>query len=156
MITVQVDASRVVAKIERIDEATRTALRGAIVSITRDLTARVLAKLSGGVLNYRSGDLYRSINANLVENPTSIYGRVFSDGSVKYARIHEFGGTIQHPGSSKFQAWQGPAGWVYTHFTRPHAIPMPERSYLRSSLAEMQADIVTRLTTAVKSSVKAL
>ena len=58
MITVQVDASRVVAKIERIDAATRTALRGAIVSITRDLTARVLAKLSGGVLNYRSGALY--------------------------------------------------------------------------------------------------
>lgn len=155
MLTVQVDASRVVTRLERIDAATRTALRGAIVSITRDLTARVLAKLSGGVLNYRTGALYRSIKANLVENPTSIYGQVFSDGSVPYARIHEYGGTIQHPGSSKFQAWQGPAGWVFTHFTRPHPIPIPERSYLRSSLAEMQNDIVARLTIAVKSAVKA-
>ena len=153
MLTIQVDASRVVAKIDRIDASTRTALRGAIVSITRELTARVQAKLSGGVLNYRSGALYRSIKANLVENPTSIYGRVYSDGSVPYARIHEYGGTIQHPGSSKFQAWQGPAGWVFTHFTRPHAIPIPQRSYLRSSLAEMQGEIVARLTTAVRSAV---
>jgi phage gpG-like protein len=154
MISVELDASRAALKLTRIDEQTRTALRGAIVSLTQSLATMVRAKLSGGVLNVRSGRLLASIQSQLIENTTSIYGRVSSNG-VPYAAIHEFGGVIKHPGSSKFQAWMGPGGMVYTHFTRPHDIPMPERSYLRSSLAEMQAEIVERMTTAVRGAARA-
>ena len=79
---------------------------------------------------------------------------VVSTSGVPYAAIHEFGGTIQHPGSSKFQSWMGPNGRVSTHFTKAHAIPMPERSYMRSSLADMRDDIVSRLTAAANAGVK--
>jgi phage gpG-like protein len=158
MISATVDASRVEAKFQRVDTQTRALLRGTIIALTKELAALVRAKLSGQVLNIRTGELLRSIKPELVENPTSIFGIVFSDPSspaAKYASIHEYGGVIDHPGSSKFQAWQGANGWVYTHFTRPHKIPMPERSYMRSSLADMQAEIISRMTAAVQSGARA-
>ena len=151
---ITVDASRINARLDRMPTALRSALRGTVVSLTQALAGLVRAKLSGGVLNVRSGNLLASINSQMVENTSTVYGRVFVDPSspaAKYARIHEFGGVIKHPGSSKFQAWQSGDGWVYTHFTRPHDIPMPERSYLRSSLAEMREEIVTRLSEAARS-----
>jgi phage gpG-like protein len=149
MISVEVDASRAQLKLARIDQQTRTALRGEIVRLTQALATLVRAKLSGGVLNKRTGRLYNSVQSMLIENTTSIYGRVSTQG-VPYAAIHEFGGIIQHPGSSKFQAWQNAGAWVYTHMTRAHDITMPERSYMRSSLADMQAEIVERMTVAVR------
>lgn len=154
MITVEVDPTRAFLKLDRIPNDIRTALRGTIVDLTRSLTALIRAKLSGGVLNVRSGKLLNSIQSQLIENTATVYGRVFTQG-VPYAAIHEFGGVIHHPGSSKFQSWQGPAGWVYTNFTRPHDIPMPKRSYMNSSLDEMRAEIISRLTTAAKSAAKA-
>lgn len=154
MITVQVDPTRAFLKVERIDASTRKLLRGTIIAMTKALATQVRVNLSGAVLNQRSGRLYSSIKSELVENPTTIYGVVGSYG-VPYARIHEYGGVIKHPGSSKFQAWQGSGGWVYTHFTRPHDIPMPERSYLRSALAGMQEEIVARMTQAVHSGARA-
>jgi phage gpG-like protein len=153
-ITVTVDPSRAIAKIERIPERVRSALRGTIVDLTQSLAELVRTKLSGGVLKVRSGRLLASITSTLVENTTSIVGKVETRG-VPYAAIHEYGGTIHHPGSSKFQAWEGPDGWVRTHFTRPHDIVMPMRSYMRSSLEEMRSEIVARLTAAAHSGARA-
>lgn len=154
MISIEVDTSRATLKLGRLNQQTRTALRGVIVQLTQALANLVRGKLSGGVLNRRSGRLYNSIQSQLIENTTSIYGRVSTHG-VPYAAIHEFGGVIKHPGSSKFQAWQGPGGWVYTHMTRPHDIPIPQRSYMRSSLSEMQAEVVERMTAAVRGAARA-
>lgn len=153
MITVKVDAQQVIVRFDRMPVALRTALRGETISLTKQLAARVRANLSGQVLNKRSGALYNSIRSELVENPLTLYGRVYVDpGSpaAKYAAIHEYGGVINHPGSNKFQAWQTAAGWVYTHRTRPHKIPMPERSYMRSALEEMRDTIIARLSAAAK------
>ncbi len=155
MISVQVDATRAIAKVGRLDAATRRSIRGAVVELAGDLKAGVLAKLSGGVLNKRSGKLYDSIKQQMVENTTSLFARVYSDGVV-YAAIHEYGGTIKHPGSDKFQAWtDGYGGWIYAHKTKPHLIPMPERSYLRSTLEEMRSEIIARLTEAAHEGARA-
>jgi phage gpG-like protein len=154
MISVEVDTSHAQLKLARIDQQTRTALRGEIVKLTQALAILVRGKLSGGVLNKRTGRLYNSIQSQLIENTTAIYGRVSTSG-VPYAAIHEFGGVIKHPGSSKFQAWQSPGGWVYARMTRPHDIPSPERSYMRSSLADMRDEIVERMSSAVRDGAKA-
>ena len=154
MITVEVDPTRALLKVGRVDQATRAALRGVVVSLTKSLASLVRIKLSGQVLQKRTGRLYDSITSTMIENPSSVYGVVKTAG-VPYARIHEFGGVIKHPGSSKFQAWQGPNGMVFTHGTRPHTIPMPERSYMRSSLAEMQDEIIARMTSAVRVAARA-
>lgn len=155
MITVQVDTSKIMLRFEKIPVAVRTAIRGETISLTQALAARVRENLSGRVLNKRTGALYNSIRSEMVENADTVYGRVYSDGSVKYARIHEYGGTINHPGSDKFQAWQNGGAWVYTHKTRPHLIPIPQRSYMRSALEEMRDNIVARLTAAAKRATQA-
>lgn len=49
---------------------------------------------------------------------------------VPYAGIHQFGGTIKHPGSSKRQAFRVGEEWVVTNYTRPHDIRIPARPYL--------------------------
>jgi len=134
--------------------AVKTAIRGEVTSLTQELAARVRENLTGRVLNRRSGALLNSIRSERVEDTLTLYGRVYSDGSVKYARIHEYGGTIDHPGSDKFQAWQNGGAWVYTHRTRPHKIPIPQRSYMRSALDEMKDAIVARLTAAGKRAVR--
>lgn len=151
-ITVQVDTTQAIAKLGAVTENVRAALRQVIMQDGPELASRVRSKLSGQVLQVRTGALLASIQNEMVENSTSIYGRVYSSG-VRYAAIHEFGGIIRHPGSSKFQSWIGPDGkHVATHYTRPHDIPMPERSYLRSSLAEMRDRIIADMTAAVKTS----
>ena len=148
-ITIKVEGlDRVVQHFDALPERFRAQLRPAIIELTRELTSRVRQKLSGGVLNIRSGKLLASIQSELIEEPTRIFGQVSSVGVI-YAAIHEYGGIIKHPGSSKFQSWVGSDGKrVFTHFTKPHDIPIPERSYMRSSLAEMEAQIVARLTAA--------
>jgi phage gpG-like protein len=155
--TAEVDTRGATVKLGRLDAATMSALRGEIASITGDIKEAVLKKLTGAVLYYRTGDLYTSVRQEMRENAARgyIYGRVYVDPKIKYAAIHEYGGVIKHPGSNKFQAWfdqnkPGPTGWTYTHFTRPHDIPMPQRSYMRSTLEEMRAEIVSRLTEAAK------
>jgi phage gpG-like protein len=56
---------------------------------------------------------------------------VFIDTSrVPYAAIHNFGGVIKHPGSSKFQAFEYGGGTVFTHYTKPHDIPIPKRQFM--------------------------
>jgi phage gpG-like protein len=158
MITVQVDASKVILRFDRMPLALRTAIRGETISLTQALAARVRENLSGRVLNRRTGALYNSVKSELVENPSTVYGRVYVDpGSpaAKYAGIHEYGGIINHPGSDKFQAWQEGGAWVYTHKTRPHQIPIPQRSYMRSALEEMREQIVARLTAAAQRATQA-
>jgi phage gpG-like protein len=126
-----------------------------------------LDKLSGQVLKIVSGDLKASITHAVDDNGSSVYGRVFSSGDVKYAAIHEFGGVIHHPGGTAYipglgGAFDGTAAFISNDAagsftwnggelprTAAHDINMPERSYIRSSLADMAAQITTDLQKAV-------
>jgi len=147
----KVDVQPAVARLDRLPAAVRSQLRPAVIRTTQMVANQVIHNLSGAVLNKRTGRLISSLRQEMRESPTEIYGRVWMDMAVApYARIHEYGGTIKHPGSNKFQAWQGPTGWVYTHRTRPHDIPIPERSYLRSALDTMRDQVVAELTRAVR------
>ena len=103
-------------------------------------------KLSGQVLKVRNDNLRSSIGSKVVDDGNRIVGSAFSSVDVKYAAIHEFGGIIQHPGSDKLQAWTNAAGKkIVVHGTKPHAIPMPERSFMRSALADMRQTIIDEL-----------
>ena len=122
-------------------------------------------KLSGRVLNRISGRLSSSIKFAVDDAGSSVYGRVFSSGDVKYAAIHEFGGVIKHPGGTAYipdgvkkgsivgasfisNAAAAAIGGDLPR-TKPHQIVMPERSYLRSSLKDMAAEISAGLKAAV-------
>lgn len=94
-------------------------------------------KLSGQVLNVMTGRLRRSINTKITETEKTVQGTVGTN--VAYARVHEFGfqGTVsvrEHLRHSKL-------GNAFT--VRAHSMKMnvPEKSFLRSALADMAEPI---------------
>jgi len=106
-------------------------------------------KLSGGVLNTRSGALGDSIAASVTADADGVLASVGSEGDVKYAAIQEYGGkTSAHeilPAKGNVLAFVvGDA----QHFARRVEHPgsaIPERSYLRSALDDMKDEIVAAL-----------
>jgi phage gpG-like protein len=119
-------------------------------------------KLSGEVLKNRTGTLRRSIIERVEDNGNTITGIVGTN--LSYARIHEFGGTIKHPGGTAYLLFAHETAVFLKNSnpladrarrTKPHDIPMPERSYLRSSLKEYEPVAQSELSAAVKQAVEA-
>jgi phage gpG-like protein len=124
-------------------DAKATELAAALVDVVRN------DKLSGAVLNVRSGALRDSIVASVSADADGITASVGSESDVKYAAIQEYGGkTSAHEILPvKAQALAFIVNGVQ-HFARRVEHPgslIPERSYLRSSLNDMQGDIVAAL-----------
>jgi len=117
------------------------------------LEAKIQQKLSGGVLNTRSGALASSIIAAVDESSAGVSVRVGTSGDVKYAAIQEFGGTIPPheivPDKAKALAFAVGGKQVFAARVNLPAVTIPERSYLRSSLAEMAGEIAEGLSDAV-------
>lgn len=106
-------------------------------------------KLSGAVLNARSGALADSIAASVTADPHGVLASVSSEGDVKYAAIQEYGGkTGAHeilPAKARALAFVVDGA---LHFARRVEHPgsvIPERSYLRSALEDMKDEIVEAL-----------
>ena len=94
-------------------------------------------KLSGEVLNRRTGRLFRSIRTRVLsrggQGRLRIIGRLSSD--VIYARIHEFGGRIRV--TPKMRAKLHSIG-IHLRSTTQF-IKIPKRPYLRTSFEDTQA-----------------
>lgn len=110
------------------------------------LERKVKQKLSGPVLNVRTGALRRSIQNKVETKPAGVIGKVYSAGDVKYAGIHEFGGkTRAHVIMAKKAAalaFMGSGGkMVFRRMVNHPGSVMPERSFMRTSLAEMRGEI---------------
>lgn len=141
--------------IARIDAAPENFRR----EMTKEVTAILLLleghiknnKLSGQVLHVRSGDLRRSVHAVLPVTQTArgVMGRVAQSGDVKYGAIHEFGGvTSPHDiVATKAKALAFMMGGKQVFFKKVHhpGSKIPERSYMRSGLADLRDVIVDRL-----------
>jgi phage gpG-like protein len=86
----------------------------------------------------RSGTLRRSITARVTETGGTIRGTVGTN--LAYARIHEFGGPINHPGSVAREGgmlrFEIGGRVLFRKRTLPHVIRIPERSFLRSALRD--------------------
>lgn len=121
-----------------------------LVAITR-LTIKLQGmvkqdKLSGQALNVRTGNLRRSINQKVeVDSATGPAGTVGTNE--KYAPPHELGfrGEVQireHLRTIKM-AWGKPLSEPVIAQVRAHTkrMNLPERSFLRSALADIQPEI---------------
>ena len=104
---------------------------------------------SATLLHRVTGNLARSIQKIVAETPSAITAMVYSAGDVKYAAIHEYGGVIHHPGSYKFQVFKIGGKTIFTHGTVAHDIPIPMRSFMRTSLAENKEKIIASMNAAV-------
>jgi phage gpG-like protein len=106
-------------------------------------------KLSGQVLNARSGALRDSIGAEVFSDGEDVSASVGSYGDVKYAAIQEYGGkTGAHeilPVKGKVLAFLVGGAMRFARRVEHPGSVIPERSYLRSSLDEMSDEILAAL-----------
>lgn len=94
--------------------------------------------------------------ANNIE--TAVVGPLKAEVSsnAPYALIHEFGGTIKHPGGTPYFIGENGlavfvrkgslAGLRGLPVTKPHDITLPERPYMRPAVAKSRKGIRTRVT----------
>lgn len=138
---------RVVSGMQLRVERVRAGAKSALDAWAEELASYIKAnKLSGDPLHRRSGRLSASVHPVQESSADSVTGGAASGGNVPYARIHEYGGTIHHPGGTAFFISKDLGRAVFVSNasalaaslprTQPHDIPMPERSYMRSSLRE--------------------
>jgi phage gpG-like protein len=141
------------ASLAAMPDRVRQALSSKVNVLAVALEAKIQQKLSGGVLNMRSGALASSIIATVDESSADVSVRIGTSGDVKYAAIQEFGGTIPPhqivPDKAKTLAFVVGGKQVFAARVNLPAVTMPERSYLRSSLAEMAEEIAEGLSEAV-------
>lgn len=120
----------------------------AVYELSRDLVRDIQnKKLAGQVLKRKSGRLSRSVHEAVTREESKSVGVVSTN--VEYAPIHEFGGTINHPGGTAyfFDPKAGALRFIpnaspfaaHAPRTKPHQITMPERSFMRSALRDMES-----------------
>ena len=131
----------------------RDALSEKANALAAELEARIQQKLAGTVLNARTGALAGSIIATIEDSSANVSVSIATSGDVKYAAIHEFGGTIPPheimPDKAKALAFAIGGKQVFAARVNLPAVTMPERSYMWSSLAEMADEIRDELAEAV-------
>jgi phage gpG-like protein len=133
------------ASLAGVPERVRQALSDKANALAAELEAKIQQKLAGTVLNARTGALARSIVTTIDDSSASVSVSIATNGDVKYAAIHEFGGAIPPhqilPNKAKALAFAIGGKQVFAARVNLPAVTMPERSYMRSSLAEMADEI---------------
>lgn len=133
---ISIDSTPAAAKLQALKQRLEDRVGHAIDAGAARLLALVREKLSGDVLNARSGALRDSIRSET----DGLSARVFSEGSVAYARVQEYGGRIAIPGivpkTAGALSFSLGGRLVFAARTAAHVVRIPQRSYLRSSLAE--------------------
>ncbi len=153
MITVEIDDSNLRLRLQAMPERVRTALRRAVTVSAIDVQAKVQAKLAGPVLNERTHHLHDSIHYEIEDDSSSVTATVGTN--VRYARVHEFGGTVDIPAHLRrlTMVFGHPVETVRDVLVRAHKATFPERSFLRSTLREETPAIQDRLEKAVRQAV---
>ena len=118
-----------IAALESMPGSVRTVLARTVERLAIGLRAHIVGdKLDGQVLHKISGNLARSIQEDApIVDGDSVIGLVYSSGDVKYAGVHEYGRTVQRVSS----------------LGKTFSVTYPQRSFLRSSLAD-QRDMIAR------------
>ncbi|MGH6823744.1 MAG: hypothetical protein ACREC4_09705 [Methylocella sp.] len=125
-------------------QAVQDALLGQADALRGALEARIQQKLSGEVLESRSGALAASVISS-IENDGSSTSVSISSTGVPYAAIQEFGGkTAAHDivaVKAKALSFSIGGGQMFAKSVHHPGSTIPARSYLGSSLAEMRDEI---------------
>jgi phage gpG-like protein len=127
----------VIKNLNSFHEKLHAELLRTVTKLGAQLELLVKQKLSGPVLKAPTGNLKGSINTKIEDTKTAITASVgTSVGAIPYARIHEYGGTIL-PKNGPYLVFKTPDG-AWHKVTQ---VVMPERSYLRSSLGDLEQTI---------------
>jgi phage gpG-like protein len=140
-------------RLGKMPDRLRAALAEKLDALAQSLFAQVVGNLSGSVLNTRSGALRDSIRMQASQQDGAIGVEIFSDGHVPYAAIQEHGGkTAAHeilPDKARVLAFAMNGKQAFARKIQHPGSQIPERSYLRSALADQGDDIAQGLTNVV-------
>jgi phage gpG-like protein len=127
----------------------RAKLSEVMLTVAIDVTSYIKAsKLSGQVLNVRSGRLRRSISASVETTGSAI--SAISGTNVSYARPHEYGftGTVDVPSYQRMQtmAFGHPMqAKLVTVKAHPMKLNVAEKSFMRTGLADKAPQEIERI-----------
>lgn len=160
MLNIQITGDQeLIARLGSMPDQVRRALLKKVTELAFKLEGHIKNdKLQGQVLHHKSGKLIASIFSQVTQSGDSTIGKAASSGDVKYAAIHEFGGTIEIPeivAKGKALAFMQGGKMAFYKKVAAHTVTMPERSFMRSSLADMREQIIAEMTEAVREGVQA-
>ena len=130
----------------------QSGLQKEIMRLALKMTGKVMGKLSGEVLRVRTGRLRRSIHPEWDFKPG--YAGAIIGTNVEYAGIHEYG----FKGSVQVKSFQREMRKAFGKPIAPRSVlvkahsrtvNVPEKSFLRSVLSEMDSEIKDNLRSAV-------
>jgi len=154
-ITVElVGDKELVARLEAMPGHMRDGLARAVARLGLELQKKVQdEKLSGQVLHQRTGALARSIDTEVSQTESTVSASVGT--GVRYARFHEYG--VAHPWliqarTARALRFEVGGRVIFRRYVR-HP-PLPERSFLRSALKDMQPKIEEGLRAAVAEAIR--
>ena len=163
MIAIDIDikgVEAVEASLRDLPKTVMQAVYAKVYGLTLVLEGKVKTKLSGSVLNVRTGNLRRSIQNEMERSDNSVTGKVYSAGDVKYAAIHEFGGTtaphVIEARNAKSLAFVTAGKTVFARKVNHPGSVIPERSFMRSSLREMSPEIQADIEQSVEKALASL
>jgi len=129
-------------------EALKEQLERKVMVLTRKLEASVADKLTGALLQKRSGKLLSSIQSDVWGDGDTITGLV-SSADVPYAALLEYGGkTAAHDIAAvktKALAFVTAAGSVFAKSVHHPGSRIPAFGYLSNSLSELEGEIISEL-----------
>lgn len=142
-----VGAEETVRGLERRQAALGRARMKALRLSSEIVLRRATENVSGRILKVQTETLRRRLTYNILADEG--VSRVGSP--TIYAPVHEYGATIQHPGGTAyyfnertdravFLSNKAAAGHKFPR-TKPHAITIPARPWLRPALSDSRADI---------------
>jgi phage gpG-like protein len=149
-----IGAERVVAFLELLPQKAMAAIKADVSRLAITLLRKVKEeKLSGQVLKNQTGTLRRSINQRVEASAQEVVG--FVGTNLSYAAAHEFGfnGPVNVKAHLRMvkkvfgKAVKNPQEHRVRTFTRQ--MHLPEKSFLRSAMAEMASEITESLTTTI-------
>ena len=136
------------SKAEAIVAAVKTEMNAETVNLLAYIKDE---KLSGQVLNQRSGNLKNSGFIEIEEGSGQITGFVGFGRTVPYAAILNYGGSIDIPEvNGKLMVFQRAGATIFTMKHRAFTVNMPARNYLESSLEEREPVITQGFREAIK------
>jgi hypothetical protein len=125
----------------RVVESVERAMLRLVIELQRYV---ILNKLEGQVLHHRTGNLERATVYDEPENNGNVISATVGvTGLAPYGKIHEYGGTVDVRESMRVSKLGNP------YFVRGHRATYPERSFLRTSLAENEEHIQESIQRAV-------
>lgn len=140
--------TQVIARLNAMPGALRSGIVRAVTRLALETQRLVQQKLSGPVLAVRTGVLRSSINYRIQDSATQVTATIGT--AVKYGKYHEYG--VPHsweikPTTAKALAFEVGGQTIFRKSATHKALP--ERSFLRSALREMEPRIKEELQAAV-------